>query len=382
MKYRKFGKLDWEVSVLGFGAMRLPILENDQSKIVEPEAIEMIRTAIDSGVNYVDTAYGYHGGNSEVLVGKALGDGYRNKVRLATKLFPHAVQTAADFDRLLDEQLKKLSTDHIDFYLLHGINKTSWPKLRDLGVLEWSEKAKADGRIRDLGFSFHDTLDVFKEIIDAYDQWTFCQIQYNFMDTEYQAGTEGLQYAAGKGLGIVIMEPLRGGALAKKPPENVAKAYAGSKTQRSQADWALQWVWNHPEVSVVLSGMSTMTQVTENLASADRSGPASLSMEDLAIIDRVREEYITSCPIPCTGCRYCMPCPNDVDIPGILSIYNNGYMYDEHRMARFYYRQLPRESQADKCVQCDECGEKCPQDFDIPEALAKVHGWLGPKPKA
>jgi hypothetical protein len=330
----------------------------------------------------MDTAYGYHGGNSERLVAKALADGYRNKVRLATKLWPPAVQTPADFDKLLNEQLKKLNTDHIDFYLLHGLNKASWPKLRDLDVLEWSEKAKADGRIRDLGFSFHDTLDVFKEIIDAYEQWTFCQIQYNFMDTEFQAGTEGLKYAASKGLGVVVMEPLRGGALAKKPPEGVAKVYASSPIQRSQADWALQWVWNHPEVSVALSGMSTLTQVTENLASADRSCPGGFSREDLDVIDQVREEYVKSCPIPCTGCRYCMPCPNNVDIPHIFSIYNTGYMYEDHRMARFYYRQLPPETQANQCVQCGECGEKCPQDFDIPEALAKVHGWLGPKPAA
>ena len=309
MKYRKFGKLDWEVSALGFGAMRMPVLENDQSKIDEPEAIKMIRAAIDGGVNYVDTAYGYHGGNSEWLVGKALADGYRDKVRLATKLWPPSVNTPADFDKLLNEQLKKLNTDHIDFYLLHGMNKTSWPKLRDLGVMEWSEKAKADGRIRELGFSFHDTLDMFKEIIDAHDRWAFCQIQYNFMDTEYQAGTEGLQYAAAKGLAVVIMEPLRGGALAKKPPEKVAKAYAGSTVQRTQADWALQWVWDHPEVSVALSGMSTMAQISENIASADRSGPGRLSEEDLAVIDAVRKEYIESCPVPCTACRYCMPCP-------------------------------------------------------------------------
>ena len=382
MKYRKFGKLDWEVSALGFGAMRLPVLEKDQSKIIEPEAIKLIRAAIDGGVNYVDTAYGYHGGSSEWLVGKALDDGYRNKVRLATKLWPPAVQTAADCDRLLNEQLEKLKTDHIDFYLLHGLNKTSWPKLRDLGVLEWSEKAKSEGRIRDLGFSFHDTIDVFKEIIDAYDQWTFCQIQYNFMDTEYQAGTEGLKYAAGKGLGIVVMEPLRGGALARKPPAGAAKAYADSPIRRSQAEWAFQWVWNHAEVSVALSGMTTMDQVTENLAAADRSGPNRLSSEELAVIDRVREEYIKSCPVPCTGCRYCMPCPSDVDIPGIFSIYNDGYMYEDHRIARFHYRQLPKESQADKCIECHECEEKCPQDFDIPETLKKVHAWLGPKPTA
>lgn len=379
MKYRSFGKLDWKVSALGFGAMRLPVIDNDQAKIDEPEALKMIRHAVDNGVNYVDTAYLYHGGNSELVVGRALRDGYREKVRLATKMPAWAVETAKDFDKILNEQLNKLQTEHIDFYLLHGIDKTSWPKLRDLDVLNWAEGAIDDGRIGYLGFSFHDDIEVFKEIVDAYDKWTFCQIQYNFMDIEHQAGTEGLKYAAEKGLAMVIMEPLRGGSLTKEPPESVAKLWAGSPQPRSQSDWALQWVWNQPEVSVALSGMTAMQHVVENLASADRSGAGILSEDELSLIGQVREEYIDVSPIPCTNCQYCTPCPNGVNIPRSFSLYNEGYMYEDHRRSRFFYRQLPQDQQADKCEQCHECEELCPQDFPIPEWLEKVHGWLGPK---
>jgi predicted aldo/keto reductase-like oxidoreductase len=379
MKYRPFGKLDWEVSALGFGAMRLPVIDNDQAKIDEPEALKMIRHSIDHGVNYVDTAYPYHGGNSELVVGRALLGGYREKVKLATKMPAWAVETTADFDKILNEQLSKLQTDHIDFYLLHGMSKTSWPKLQDLDVLNWAEGAIGDGRIGYLGFSFHDSLEVFKEIVDAYDKWTFCQIQYNLMDIEHQAGTEGLKYAAEKGLAVVIMEPLRGGSLTKEPSEAVAKLWAGSSQQRSQADWALQWIWNQPEVSVALSGMTEMQHVVENLVSADHSGVGILSDDELSLIDRVREEYINASPIPCTDCQYCMPCPNGVNIPRSLSLYNEGHMYGDHRRARFFYRQLPPDQQADKCEACHECEELCPQDLPISEWLEKVHGWLGPK---
>lgn len=379
MKYRKFGKLNWEVSALGFGAMRLPVIDNDQSKIDEPEAIRMIRHAIDNGVNYVDTAYPYHSGKSELVVGQALLDGYREKVRLATKLPAWAVKTADDFDKLLTEQLGKLQTDHIDFYLLHGLSRASWPKLRDLGILKWAEGAIADSRIRHLGFSFHDNLDCFKEIIDAYDKWTFCQIQYNFMDVEHQAGIEGLKYAAGKGIAVVIMEPLRGGSLTRKAPDTVAEIWKSNPIQRSQAEWALQWVLNQPEVALALSGMTEMAHVVENLAIADRCGVGILTEKELVLIDRAREEYIQVCPVPCTACRYCMPCPEGVNIPRIFQVYNEGYMYDNHGTSRYFYRQLPEDQQADKCTQCRECEEKCPQDFEIPESLEKAHAWLGPK---
>lgn len=223
MQYRQFGPVDWKVSALGFGAMRLPVIDNTPNKIDEPEAIRMIRHAIDEGVNYVDTAYPYHGGMSEPLVSRALADGYREKVKLATKSPVWLIHTPDDFHRLLDEQLERLKTDHIDFYLLHALNKLRWPQLRALGIIGEAEKGISDGRIGHLGFSFHDDLETFKGIVDDYDNWTFCQIQYNYMDTDYQAGTEGLKYAADKGMAVVIMEPVRGGQLAGKPPKNAPR---------------------------------------------------------------------------------------------------------------------------------------------------------------
>jgi len=377
MKYRRFGKLDWQVSALGFGCMRLPIIGGKSDNIDEPEATRMIHYAIDHGVNYFDTAYTYHGGNSERVLGRALQGGYREKVRVATKLPCWLVETPADFDRLLNEQLEKLQTDHIDFYLLHGLGKSRWEKMHNLGALDWAEQAIADGRIGHLGFSFHDTYEVFKEIVDAYD-WTFCQIQYNYMDVEYQAGTKGLQYAAAKGLAVVIMEPLLGGQLVNPPPQ-IQALWDTAPRKRTAADWALQWLWNQPEVSVVLSGMSTMQQVEENIASADVSGVGTLTAEELALIERVRARLKELCPIPCTQCAYCMPCPNGVDIPRNLRIYNDGLIYDKVEQARGIYRWLSQDMHAgaDACVQCRECEDKCPQSIPISEWLVVVHQVLG-----
>ncbi len=270
MQYRDFGKLDWKASALGFGAMRLPLKDKDPADVDEPESIRMIRYAIDRGVNYLDTAYMYHGGHSEDIVGRALKDGYREKMKLATKMPVRMAESASDFDRLLNEQLERLGTK-IDFYLLHGLNRQSWTKVRDLGVLRWAEGAMADGRFDYLGFSFHDNLEAFKSIIDDYDNWTLGQIQYNYMDVEYQAGTEGLKYAADRGLAVVVMEPLRGGKLARAP-EQVAGVWESAPQNRSAVEWALQWVWDQPEVSIALSGMSAMEQVLENVDIANRSG--------------------------------------------------------------------------------------------------------------
>ena len=382
MQYRKFGKLDWKGSALGFGAMRLPLLDTNPANVDEPESIRMIRCAIDHGVNYVDTAYGYHEGRSEILVGRALQDSYREKVKLATKMPAPLIASLNDCDRILNEQLARLQTDRIDFYLLHGMNKTYWSKLHDLEVLRWAEGAMADGRIGHLGFSFHDDFEVLKEIIDAYDNWTLCQIQYNYMDVNYQAGIRGLKYAADRGLAVVIMEPLRGGRLGKEPPKPVAKVWASAPQKRTPAEWALLWVWNHPEVSVVLSGMSTMEQVVENVASAGHSGPDTLTADELALIEQAREAYRSLGPVACTSCRYCMPCSNGVEISRIFELYNEAVMYDDARTARFFYRGptgLKEEQRADQCIDCGECLEDCPQQIPIPEWLQKAHELLGPR---
>jgi len=376
MQYRSFGKLDWKPSALGFGAMRLPTTDKDPANIDEEHATKMIRTAIDAGVNYVDTAWPYHKEQSEPLVGRALQDGYRDKVKLATKMPSWLIKEPADFDKHLDIQLERLQTDRIDFYLLHALNKTYWPNLRDLGVFEWAEKAVAAGRIGHLGFSFHDELALFKEIVDAYD-WTFCQIMYNYMDTRFQAGEEGLKYAAARDLAVVIMEPLRGGSLTQAAPQAVADLWASSPVQRSQADWALQWLWNQPEVSLLLSGMSELKHVQENLESASNSGIGTLTPEEVNLVERVSEAYRTLCPIPCTDCKYCMPCPSGVNIPRIFSIYNDYKMYGDEAMAKQRYNQfMSAENRADNCVECGKCEAACPQQIEIIDWLKKVHEFL------
>jgi predicted aldo/keto reductase-like oxidoreductase len=368
MKYRQFGKLKWKVSALGFGAMRLPILDNDPSKINELESIKMIRHAIDHGVNYVDTAYPYHRGNSEILVGKALQDGYRKMVAIATKMPTWLVNEKKDFDRYFGEQLKKLQTDYIDFYLLHGLGERRWPLIRDLGVIDWAEKKIDEGKISHIGFSFHDRYSVLKEIIDYYKDWTFCQIQYNYMDTESSGrapGTAGLKYASSKGLAVVVMEPIQGGRLAITPPEEIQAIWSNAPVKRTMADWALQWVWNHPEVSIVLSGMSTMQQVIENISSADRSGSDTMSPKELKIIKKVQKKYSEHGYIGCTRCLYCQPCPEGVGIPEILTVLNENYSKSREDAKRAYTEKIPEKSRAGNCIRCRICEEQCPQQLPI-----------------
>lgn len=366
MKYRKFGKLDWDVSALGFGAMRLPINGGDTKNIDQPEAIKMIRHSIDKGVNYVDTAYPYHQGESEKLVGRALKDGYREKVRLATKMPSWLIKEYEDFDNYLNEQLEKLDTTHIDYYLLHGLNKNRWPFLKELGVFDWAEKAKADGRIKYLGFSFHDEYPLFEQILEDADQFTFCQIQLNYMDTEYQAGIKGLKLAAEKGLAIVVMEPIKGGKLGVTPPKDVQEVWDKAETKRKPADWALQWVWNLPEVSTVLSGMSEMWHVEENLVSAEKSGPSTLTETELSIINEAKDAYLNLGFVGCTACRYCMPCPVGVEIPEILGLYNEYYMSGrDDTIKTKYWEQITPETHSSNCISCAKCEEQCPQELPI-----------------
>jgi len=372
MKYRQFGSTGSRISALGFGCMRFPVIDGDSGRIDEKPASEMLYYAIDHGVNYIDTAFPYHSGNSESFIGRTLQGAYRDKVKLATKLPCWKVEQKEDFDHLLNEQLGRLKTEQIDFYLLHALNGKSWRKMEGLGVLPWAEKALEDGRIAHLGFSFHDEYSVFKTIIDAYDSWEFCQIQYNYMDVDYQAGKKGLDYAAEKNLAVVVMEPILGGRLIA-PPKQVQDIWEQSETQRTPADWALQWLWNQPEVSVVLSGMSEMQHVVENVASANTSGIHSLLEADLNTVTRVREEYEDLALIPCTRCEYCVPCPEGVDIPRILNIYNDSIMYDKHEYAMIEYNNWePDNNRANLCVACGECEEKCPQGIPISEWMVKI----------
>ncbi|MFX0041913.1 MAG: aldo/keto reductase [Candidatus Hodarchaeota archaeon] len=392
MKYRKMGSLGWEVSALGFGAMRLPVDKN--SKIIEDEAIKMIRYAIDHGVNYVDTAYPYHDGHSEILVGKALKDGYREKVHLTTKLPMWLVKKREDFDKCLSEQIKRLQSNP-DIYLFHGLNKDRLKKIKDLNLIEKMEESRDNGLFQYVGFSFHDGFDTFQEIIDYYN-WDCCQIQYNYIDINNQAGTKGLQYAGSKDIAVIIMEPILGGKLAipddklDTRPE-IKKILENSKVKRTMADWALQFVWNHPEVSVVLSGMSTMQHVIENIESAKKSGINSLSEEELRIISQLRKGFNQYTAVPCTRCGYCMPCPNGVTIPYVLLLLNEIFYWGERgrpRISMFYNRLIKTmdeletkksegedvEGAACLCIQCGECLDKCPQGIDIPAMMEKTNG--------
>ncbi|HOE35191.1 MAG: aldo/keto reductase [Chloroflexi bacterium] len=380
MKYRQFGKLDWQPSALGFGCMRFPVVGDDNAVINEELAAPMLRRAIEAGVNYIDTAWPYHREQSESFVGKVLSEGYRGKVRLATKMPSWLVNTREDLDRFLDIQLERLQTDYIDFYLLHTLNARSWENYRRLNVFEWAERKMAEGKFHYLGFSFHDTYEVFEDILNGYDNWTFCQIQYNYMDVNYQAGQKGLRAAANKGLAVVVMEPLRGGRLAKNPPPpSVAEVFARSGRDWTPANWALQWVWNQPEVSLLLSGMSTMEQVEQNLVSADQSNPGSLKPEDLAVIEQARQAREALAPIPCTHCEYCLPCPSGVAIPSVFEIYNEAVMYEEPGRGQSAYKyDIQDENKADRCVECGTCESLCPQQIEIISWLKKAHAYLTP----
>jgi predicted aldo/keto reductase-like oxidoreductase len=373
MKYREFGKCDFKVSVLGFGCMRLPIINADEQQIDLEKAIPLIRYAIDNGVNYIDTAYPYHKGSSEIVVGKALKDGYREKVKLATKLPTWFTNSYEDFDKYLNEQLEKLQTDHIDMYLLHGLDKEIWDKLLELNIFKFIESALSDGRIKQIGFSFHDKLDTFKEIVDAYN-WDFCQIQYNFLDDNYQAGTEGLEYAANKGMAIVVMEPLKGGRLSKTPPISVKELWRKTKVEKTPAEWALRWVWNHPEVTTVLSGMNSMEQIIENIKTAETALPNSLSEKDLALINNVKSQYNELIKVQCTACGYCMPCPTGVDIPRNFAILNEASMYNEYdSQSHIYNNDLTLKQRAVSCVECGKCETLCPQHLEIRKHLKEVN---------
>jgi predicted aldo/keto reductase-like oxidoreductase len=364
-----------ELSILGFGCMRLPMKDK---KVDQPSAIRLIRSAIDRGVNYVDTAWPYHAGESETVLGKALRDGYRDRVKLATKLPSWMIKSRADMDRFLAAQLAKLETDRIDYYLVHSLNGKLWDNVERLGIVEFLETAKKDGRIVNAGFSFHGLADEFRRIVDAY-PWCFCQIQYNYLDEHNQAGTAGLEYAAAKGLGVIVMEPLRGGNLAAAPPPAVAAIWNEAKTRRTPAEWALRWVWNRPEVTVVLSGMNREEQIRENLDIANTARAGAMTDAERKLVARAGETYRKLMKVGCTGCGYCMPCPSNVAIPLCFEEYNAMHMFGAIEEGKFRYAlRLSGElvdrqpGYASQCVRCGGCQDKCPQQIPIPDSLAQV----------
>lgn len=370
MIYRKLPGTDIKVSALGMGAMRLPTLPEENKPIDRPAAIKLIRHAIDSGVNYVDTAYGYHNGDSERLVGEALQDGYREKVILATKLPCWLVEKYEDMERLLDEQLAKLKVDHVDVYLLHAVNGERFKKMNELGFQKFLDDMVAKGKIKYPGFSFHDGKDVFLQVLDSYD-WKVCQVQMNVLDEFNQATMDGVREAARRGIGVIVMEPVRGGALTKSVPEEVKKLYATYAGDRTAAEWAFRWVIDKPEFMTVLSGMSSAEQLEENIRIFSSATSNCLSPLEKSVLTKVRQAYEARIKVGCTGCDYCQPCPAEVKISRIFQSYDRANMFDDLEGFFGSYRKNFGEL---ACVGCGACVNACPQHFatPIPDMLRQI----------
>jgi hypothetical protein len=377
MIYRELGNTGINISQLGFGAMRFPLTERyDPTMIDERAATRMLHYAIDNGINFIDTAYPYHRQTSESFVGRALNDGYRQKVILSTKMPVWLVQSKDDPQKYFGEQLKRLQTDCIDLYLLHALGKNVWKTVIEHDVLSFVEKIREAGKIRFAGFSYHDELPLFKKIVDAY-PWAFCLIQLNYVDEHYQAGLEGLEYARNKGLGVLVMEPLRGGKLANKVPGEVLRIIDRSQRRQTPAQFALRWVLNRPEVSSVLSGMSTLEQVKENIAFASLDHQNSIGGEEMKLYKEASRFYRQRTRVDCTQCGYCVPCSQKIPIPFVLELYNDACVFDASEDSQWMYKVFVKpENQADQCTECGECEEKCPQNIQIINSLREAHRLL------
>jgi predicted aldo/keto reductase-like oxidoreductase len=377
MLTRRNDKNGDELSILGFGCMRFPMKGN---RIDEDKAIAMIRDAILNGVNYFDTAYPYHAGKSETVLGKALDGGYREKVKIATKLPHYMISSLDGAKKIFQNQLTKLRVDTIDYYLLHMLSdKAGYDRMVKIGVLDWLEQLKTQGVIKNLGFSFHGEKSDFTQLVTAY-PWDFCQIQYNYLDENNQAGKSGLELAHSLGMPVIVMEPLRGGKLAHSLPGDVLDEFKSYDQERSPVEWALRWIWNHPEVTLLLSGMSTQAQLEENIRIASSAHAGALSAEELAIFDRVKAVILKKTKVPCTGCGYCMPCPSGVNIPGCFSVYNDKYLLGKKGSRMKYFQNLGLGAKnpnfASLCSECGKCERHCPQHILIRDELKSVKSEL------
>lgn len=370
MLYRTIKKTGDKISTLGFGLMRLP---QKFGRINEKKSEYLVRYAVDNGLNYLDTAVPYHRGQSEPFLGKLLESGIREKVKIATKLPFWAVDTHKELFTTLDKQLQKLKTDRVDYYLLHSLNKNAWEKLLRLNVLDFIEKSIKNGKIINIGFSYHGDKDTFKKIIDAY-PWIFTQIQFNYLDTECQAGIEGMYYAAKKDISVICMEPLRGGSLAEKPVENIQKIWDESKNRWSPCEWSLRWILNHKEIVTILSGMNSLEQLKENIKICSQK--IDLSEEDIQRVNRVVKIHKSLNIIPCTKCNYCMPCPFGVEIPSCFDYFNNASTKKSSTAKYFYLLTLGgvlgKAGNTSLCTACGKCVPKCPQEIDIPKQMKLV----------
>ncbi len=371
MNYRDFPAAGRKVSALGMGCMRMPTLKEEGNPIDRPAAIQIIRHLIDNGVTYVDTAYPYHDGKSEGLVGEALKDGYRERVTLATKLPCWKIEKYEDMEATLDEQLERLGLDSVDVYLAHALDGAKFDKMVELGLFKFMDEMVAKGKIRYPGFSFHDDYATFCRIIDSYD-WKVAQVQMNLLDEFNQATMEGVRYAVSKGIRIVVMEPVRGGALVKSVPEEIQKLYA-AVPGRSAAEWAFRWLIDKPEFMTILSGMSDMAQAEDNLRIFSSAEAGCLSDEEKEVLTNVRKAYEARIKVGCTGCEYCMPCPQGINIPGIFKSYDTASMFGDY--TGFYKRYNSMEVNASACVGCENCVSMCPQHFatPIPQMLGNIH---------
>jgi len=371
MQFRKFGKTNLDISVLGFGLMRLPVLDNDPSRINYPEAEEMVKYAVENGINYFDTAYVYHKGQSEVFLGDVLKkNNWRNKFKIATKLPFWHISSKKDLDRILEEQLVKLQTDYIDFYLLHALDTEKWNGFQKMDVLSWLDKKIKQGKIKYAGFSFHDEYPVFKEIINSYN-WTFCLVQHDYLDIDYQAGIKGINLASEKNIAVVTMEPLKGGKLVN-PSEKIKSIWESAENKKSPVEWAFDYLWDKPQINTVLSGMSALSQLKENIKFANNSKINILTKKDELLFEKIRKEYQKIKTIPCSKCNYCSICPQKINIPSMLELKNELTVFNNKDKFVNKIIDMKNKGEFNQCLECRKCEDVCPQKIKISEEIKSI----------